>query len=118
MPSTCYLFFKLQVQRKINLKNVRSIFYLYTLVRRPRLILDFTATLVLNHVVLTTYYSAALPSSLFFWFVVLAGAAATVSMAEQICVRREMREGLQTNAVDVDEIELGQRGPVQGSRID
>ena len=95
-----------------------SIFYLYWLVRRPRFILDFTATLVFNHVVLTTYYSAALPSSLFFWLVVLLGAAATVSVTEQLCVRREMREGLQTTPVDADEIELGQRGPIQGSRID
>ena len=100
------------------IRPVGSIFYLCWLVRRPRLILDFTATLVFNHVVLTTYYSAALPSSLFFWLVVLLGAAATVSVTEQLCVRREMREGLQTTPVDADEIELGQRGPIQGSRID
>ena len=38
-----------------------SIFYLYHLIRRPRMILDFALTLVFNHLVLTTYYSASLP---------------------------------------------------------
>ena len=38
-----------------------SIYYIYQLIRRPRLILDFALTLVFNHLVLTTYYSASLP---------------------------------------------------------
>ncbi len=60
--------------------------------------------------VLTTYYSAALPSSPFFWIVVLAGTALTVVAAEQLCVRREMREGLRTVAPEVEEVEMGNRG--------
>ncbi|KAH8104291.1 hypothetical protein DFH11DRAFT_1649555 [Phellopilus nigrolimitatus] len=94
------------------------IYYLYALVRRPRLVLDFTATLLLNHVVLTTYYSGALPASLFFWLVVLIGAAATVIAAEQLCVRREMHEGLQTAPAEIEEIEMGNRRPGQSSRMD
>ena len=58
------------------------------------MILDFALTLVFNHLVLTTYYSASLPSSLFFWAVLVAGSATTVIIAEQLCVRREMAEGL------------------------
>lgn len=66
--------------------------------------------MLFNHVVLTTYYSAALPSSPFFWIVVGAGTALTVVAAEQLCVRREMREGLRTVAPEPDEMELGNRG--------
>ena len=74
--------------------NCHSIYYLYVFVRRPRLILDFALTLVLNHLILTTYYAAAVPSSIFFWVVVLCSAGTTTFFAEQLCVRREMREGL------------------------
>ncbi|KAF8515923.1 hypothetical protein JB92DRAFT_36514 [Gautieria morchelliformis] len=48
------------------LASLVDVYYLYIFVRRPRLILDFALTLVLNHLILTTYYSAALPSSPFF----------------------------------------------------
>lgn len=91
-----------------------SIYYLYTLIRRPRLILDFSLTLVFNHLVLTTYYSAALPTSLFFWAILLIGALISVVSAEQLCVKREMSEGLNVTAVQeeaeeliTDEMELG-----------
>ena len=69
-------------------------YYLYSLIRRPRLILDFTLTLLLNHLLLTTYYAACVPTSLFFWLVMVACAVLMVVVAEQLCVRREMREGL------------------------
>ena len=84
---------------------------MYTVVRRPKLILDFALTLVFNHIVLTTYYSASLPSSLFFWLVIAAGAFCSVVISEQLCVRREMREGLAVAATnEAEEMELGQRG--------
>ena len=47
-----------------------------------------------NHLVLSTYYSSSLPTSLFFWIVVLGGAALSIIVAEQLCVKREMSEGL------------------------
>lgn len=93
-----------------------SITYLYHLIRRPRLILDFTLTLLFNHLVLTTYYSSALPSSIFFWVVMAIGAAGTVIVAEQVCVKREMEEGLKVSVgsgtgggagEEGDEIEMG-----------
>ncbi|EKM50721.1 uncharacterized protein PHACADRAFT_264163 [Phanerochaete carnosa HHB-10118-sp] len=71
-----------------------NVFYLYTLVRRPRLILDFTLTLLFNHLLLTTYYTASVPTSLFFWLIMAACAILMVAATEQLCVRREMREGL------------------------
>ena len=69
-------------------------YYLYALIRRPRLILDFALTLLFVHLVLTTYYSAAVPTSMFFWLVVGISTAGTVVFAEQLCVKREMEEGL------------------------
>ncbi|PPQ70237.1 hypothetical protein CVT26_014484 [Gymnopilus dilepis] len=89
-----------------------DIYYLYKLVRRPRLILDFALTLVFNHLVLTTYYSAAIPTSLFFWLVLLGGAALTIVVAEQLCVKREMSEGLNIMPIrpedlQLDEMEMG-----------
>ena len=74
--------------------SLGSVYYLYHLVRRPRLILDFTLTLLFNHLVLTTYYSAVLPTSLFFWAVVIGSSILTLLLAEQMCVKREMTEGL------------------------
>ncbi|KAI0339699.1 hypothetical protein BDW22DRAFT_1335835 [Trametopsis cervina] len=85
-----------------------DIFYLYTLIRRPRLILDFSLTLLFNHLVLTTYYSGAIPTSLFFWLIMAVGTGLMVIVAEQLCVKREMNEGLAVvPATDGDEIEMG-----------
>ncbi|OCH89769.1 hypothetical protein OBBRIDRAFT_835534 [Obba rivulosa] len=84
-----------------------DIYYLYTLIRRPRLILDFSLTLIFIHLVLTTYYSSALPTSLFFWVVMLASAVLMVIAAEQLCVKREMTEGLTTVAPEGDDVEMG-----------
>lgn len=80
--------------------------------RRPRLILDFALTLVFNHLVLSTYYSSSLPTSLFFWIVMLGGATLTIIVAEQLCVKREMSEGLSVLPVRpddelVEEMEMG-----------
>jgi hypothetical protein len=71
-----------------------STWYLYTLIRRPRMILDFTLTLLFLHIVFTTYYSASVPTSLFFWLVMIAGSVFMIVVAEQLCVKREMNEGL------------------------
>ncbi|KAF8957142.1 integral membrane protein S linking to the trans Golgi network-domain-containing protein [Flammula alnicola] len=93
-----------------------DIYYLYKLIRRPRLILDFALTLVFNHLVLTTYYSAAIPTSLFFWLVLLGGAVLTIIVAEQLCVKREMSEGLtvlpvRADDLQVEEMEMGELLP-------
>lgn len=71
-----------------------SIYIIYSLIRRPTLVLDFALTLILNHTILTTYYAASFPTSLFFWLVMSAGSMLIIIVAEQLCVRREMSEGL------------------------
>ncbi|EJF58062.1 integral membrane protein S linking to the trans Golgi network-domain-containing protein [Dichomitus squalens] len=89
--------------------SAADIYYLYALIRRPRLILDFSLTLLFFHLVLTTYYSASIPTSIFFWAVMCISTAGTVVVAEQLCVKREMNEGLVvTAAQDVeDSVEMG-----------
>lgn len=72
-----------------------SILYLYHLIRRPTHILDFSLTLIFNHLILTTYYSSSFPSSFFYWLVVAISTVFQIVVAEQWCVRREMREGFQ-----------------------
>jgi hypothetical protein len=65
---------------------------------------------VFNHLVLTTYYAASIPTSLFFWLVLIAGSILTIVVAEQLCVKREMSEGLAVaphNGDEVDEMEMG-----------
>jgi len=86
-----------------------DIYYLYALIRRPRLILDFSFTLVFNHLLLTTYYSASIPASFFFWLIMFAGSAWMVIITEQLCVKREMTEGLVISAPrdEADEVEMG-----------
>ncbi|EKM81581.1 hypothetical protein AGABI1DRAFT_111865 [Agaricus bisporus var. burnettii JB137-S8] len=84
-----------------------DICFLYSLVRRPRLILDFALTLVFNHLVLTIYYSASIPTSIFFWAIMVGGAAITIVVAEQLCVKREMKEGLSIGPAPGDE-EVGE----------
>jgi len=86
-----------------------GVYYLYHFFLLSRLILDFALTLLFNHLVLTTYYSAVLPTSLFFWIVVLGSSFLTLLLAEQMCVKREMTEGLviATNSQDVGDVEMG-----------
>ncbi|KAK1232478.1 hypothetical protein PQX77_004380 [Marasmius sp. AFHP31] len=102
---------------------------LYTLIRRPRMILDFSFTLLFNHLVLTTYYSTSVPTSLFFYVVTIIGAAIMVIVGEQLCVKREMREGLNVATTeqrpvdgeeeDEEEIESMEMGALlPGSRRD
>ena len=67
---------------------------LYHLVRRPTYILDFSATLLFVHLIITTYSAAAFPTSLYVWLVFGVSLIVQVVWAEQLCIRREMREGL------------------------
>ncbi|WWC60393.1 uncharacterized protein I303_102965 [Kwoniella dejecticola CBS 10117] len=67
---------------------------LYYLIRRPTYILDFSLTLIFNHFILTTYYSASFPTSIFFWLIQIVGAVVMVVISEHLCVKREMRSEL------------------------
>lgn len=75
------------------LTSLLDVVYMYHLVRRPTHILDFSLTLIFNHLILTTYYANAFPTSLFFWFILSISTVAQVVLAEQCCVARDMHEG-------------------------
>lgn len=98
-----------------------SIIPIYYLVRKPTLVLDFACTLTFLHVVLTTYHAGGLvPTTFFFWAVMIVGTVLMIIGAEQVrvigiaknavtyfdiqlCVRREMKEGLgNVNVMDPD----------------
>lgn len=71
----------------------------------------------MNHLILTTYYTASFPNSLFFWLIMTSGAVLLIAFAEQLCVRREMQEGMKTvgvndeppddDEIDTENMELG-----------
>lgn len=75
------------------LASFMDVFYLYHLIQRPTHILDFALTLMFNHIILTTYYSAHFPASFFFWLVVSVSAIAQIVLAEHWCVQRDLKEG-------------------------
>lgn len=68
-----------------------SVFLLSTLIRRPTHILDHTLTLHFFHLLLTTLYTRYIPTSLFYWLVMLAHAGACVVWAEALSIRRELQ---------------------------
>jgi hypothetical protein len=61
-----------------------SIIPLYYLIRRPTHILDFSLTLLFNHLIFTTYYAGAFPASLYFWIIQALSALIMVVVAEQV----------------------------------
>lgn len=72
------------------------------------MILDFSLTLLFIHFVLTTYYSSSFPTSLFFLAIMVLSTGITVIAAEQLCVKREMSEGLAVATNDEgDDVEMG-----------
>ncbi|PVF93917.1 hypothetical protein CPB86DRAFT_776868 [Serendipita vermifera] len=74
------------------LTSLADVYYIFSFIRKPRLVLDFTLTIFFNHIILTTYYSAAFPTSVFFWFIMGLCATITILLAEQLCVRRELSQ--------------------------
>lgn len=69
--------------------HLRSIVYLFYVVRRPTHVLDFCLTLVGIHLILAAYYASSMPTSLYFWLVLGVGAVGQIVWAEQLCIRRE-----------------------------
>lgn len=61
--------------------------------------LDHTLTLHFIHLVLTTYYAASLPTSLFYWLTIALHAGITIVWAEQLSVKRELNRTLGFNLV-------------------
>ncbi|POW14076.1 hypothetical protein PSHT_07548 [Puccinia striiformis] len=76
------------------ISSLIGVIILYEIVRRPKQIMDHSLTTSLNHLILTTYYSSHLPSSIWFYFVLLSSSVLQILITEHICVKREFRDGL------------------------
>lgn len=86
----------------------RSVFLLTTVVRRPKHILDHVVTLHLVHLLLTSWYSSSIPTSLFWWGAMLAHATGAVLLAERYAIRREMQSEVGYGLVGSGREETGQ----------
>ncbi|KAN0063741.1 hypothetical protein ACQY0O_003791 [Thecaphora frezii] len=71
-----------------------DIILLVFLVRRPTHILDHALTLHFNHFVITSYYSASLPTSFFWWCTMTVHAGITIVWAEQLAIKRELNRSI------------------------
>ncbi|KAH7106109.1 integral membrane protein S linking to the trans Golgi network-domain-containing protein [Auriculariales sp. MPI-PUGE-AT-0066] len=92
------------------LASLVDVWAIYLFVRRPRLVLDFALTLLGFHLIISTYYSGAVPKGLLTWGTYAACAAVTIVVGEQVCVRREMQEGIQiagSQSPPLEDVELG-----------
>ncbi|GAK67277.1 uncharacterized protein PAN0_017d5504 [Moesziomyces antarcticus] len=69
------------------------------LVRRPTHILDHTATFHLVNLVITSLYTESIPTSLTWYAVMLAHAAATVVLTEHAAIKRELNRSVGYNLV-------------------
>ncbi|KNC97838.1 uncharacterized protein SPPG_06835 [Spizellomyces punctatus DAOM BR117] len=65
-------------------------YYLLIIVQRAKLCLDFSCTLHILHIVITTLYSRSLPKSFFWWFCFLCTLVVLSLGGEYLCMQREM----------------------------
>lgn len=91
-----------------------SVFLLTTVVRRPKHILDHVVTLHLVHLLLTSWYSSSIPTSLFWWGCMLAHATGAVLLAERVAIRREMGSEVGYGLVGSGKEEDEERVPAGG----
>jgi hypothetical protein len=73
-------------------------------------VLDFALTLLGLHLIISTYYSGGLPRGLLTWGTFAACAGIMIVVGEQVCVRRELQEGIKVETVGPhpeSDVELG-----------
>ncbi|KAI1316964.1 hypothetical protein EDD11_009208 [Mortierella claussenii] len=72
------------------LNSVVGIFLLLKIVARARLVLDFSLTLLLYHVAMTTLYSDHIPTSFLWWALNGTTAGIMIFGGEYVCMQQEM----------------------------
>lgn len=60
------------------------------IVKRSKLVLDFTATLHIVHVILVSVYSRQVPTSAYWWLIEFSNVAIMVFAGEFACMQREL----------------------------
>ncbi|MBW0465576.1 hypothetical protein O181_005291 [Austropuccinia psidii MF-1] len=76
------------------MSSMIGVLWLYYIVRKPIHIMDHSLTICLNHLILTSYYSSSLPTSIWFYFILIFSSIIQIIWSENLCVKREMRDGL------------------------
>ncbi|KAI8598842.1 integral membrane protein S linking to the trans Golgi network-domain-containing protein, partial [Dissophora ornata] len=72
------------------LNSVVGVYLLLKIVARARLVLDFSLTLLLYHVIMTTLYSDHVPTSFLWWSLNGTTAGIMVFGGEYVCMQQEM----------------------------
>ncbi|KAG0339994.1 hypothetical protein BG000_000923 [Podila horticola] len=72
------------------LNSVVGVYLLLKIVARARLVLDFSLTLLLYHVLMVTYYSGHVPSSFLWWALNGTTAGVMIFGGEYVCMQLEM----------------------------
>ncbi|KAF2752262.1 hypothetical protein M011DRAFT_463734 [Sporormia fimetaria CBS 119925] len=73
------------------LNSVTSAVFILLLIARSKLVLDFVLTIHFIHLVITSFYTHAMPSNLFWWVLQACSAALMTSLGVWGCQWRELR---------------------------
>lgn len=70
---------------------MRSVIPILLLIARSKLVPDFALTIHFVHLLITSFYSRSLPTSVYWWFVQAASAGLMVSLGMWACQWRELQ---------------------------
>lgn len=87
-----------------------DILLLVFLVRRPTHMLDHALTFHFLNLVICSYYSGGVPTSLTWWLTMLVHAAVVIVWSEQLAIKREMGRGVGYSLVGSGDVEVAERG--------
>jgi len=65
--------------------------FILLLIARSKLVLDFTLTIHFIHLIVTSFYSHAIPTNLFWWVLQICSASIMTSLGVWACQWRELR---------------------------
>ncbi|RUS17023.1 hypothetical protein BC937DRAFT_90521 [Endogone sp. FLAS-F59071] len=82
------------------INSVVGIYLLLILVQRAKLILDFSLTLHIFHLIVVSYYSRHLPTNILWWILNIATCCIMTFGGEWACMRREMEPIMLSQSAD------------------
>lgn len=83
--------FPLSQARLKDINPPRSAVFILLLIARSKLVLDFALTIHFIHLVVTSLYSHAIPTNLFWWALQICSATVMTSLGVWACQWRELR---------------------------
>lgn len=88
----------------------RSVIFILLLIARSKLVLDFALTVHFIHLLVTSFYTHAVPANLFWWALQICSATIMTSLGVWTCQWRELRPinfGSKTPATQPSDMEEG-----------